>query len=130
MTTQQMLDERYGRGRSRASRWVIGVVIALAALVAGLLAWTMISGSLDDVVADTTGYSIEGPRAVEVRFQVSAPPDREVACALEAQDVDHGVVGWRIVEIAASAERTRSFSETIPTVAEGTTGLVHSCWVT
>jgi hypothetical protein len=58
------------------------------------------------------------------------PIGRDVACALEAQDEEHGVVGWKIIEIAASEQHTRAFRESIPTVAEATTGLVNSCWVT
>ena len=52
-----------------------------------------------------------------------------VTCALEAQDTEHGVVGWRVVEYPADPAHTRAFSETIPTIAEATTGFVSSCWI-
>ena len=33
-----------------------------------------------------------------IAFQISVPDGRSVACALEAQDEDHGIVGWKIVD--------------------------------
>lgn len=130
MTTPQMLDERYGRRTGARSRWPLAIVAVVGAALLGLLSWTTISGAMNTVQATDTGFRIDGPRAVTVAFQVGAPAGRSIACALEALDPEHGTVGWRIVEYAASDEHTRAFRETIPTTAEATTGLVNSCWVT
>ncbi|MGA1828323.1 DUF4307 domain-containing protein [Microbacterium sp.] len=130
MTTQDMLDERYGRTSSPRRRWTIGIVVAIAAVLVGLFAWMTIADSVDDISVDTTGFTVEDPRSVTLAFQISAPEGRTVACALEAQDEDHGVVGWKIVEYAASDVRARALLESIPTTAEATTGLVSDCWVT
>jgi hypothetical protein len=130
MTTQDMLDERYGRTSSPRRRWTIGVVIAVAAVLVGLFAWMTVAGTLDDVDIDTTGFTVEDSRSVTIAFQISVPEGRSVACALEAQDEDHGIVGWKIVEYPASDLRARAFRESIPTTAEATTGLVSGCWVT
>ena len=62
-------------------------------------------------------------------FQITAPRGAAVACALEAQDEEHGVVGWRVVELPASDLHARAFREVIPTTAPATTGFVNSCWV-
>lgn len=129
MTTQDVLDERYGRRRSPRSRWIRGVFIGLAIAVVGAFAWMTVVNALDDIAAETTGFSID-ERAVTIDFQLTVPTGRDIACALEAQDEEHGVVGWRIIEIEASDQHTRAFRESIPTVAEATTGLVNSCWVT
>lgn len=129
MTTQDMLDERYGRVRSPRRRWVSGILIAVFALLAGWFAWTVVAASFDDVAADGTAYEIVDDHAVALTFQLSAPAGSAVACALEAQDEEHGVVGFSIVQIEASDQHTRAFRETIPTVARATTGLVNSCWV-
>ena len=130
MTTQDMLDERYGRTSSPRRRWTIGIIIAGAAVVVGLFAWMTVAGTLDDVDIDTTGFTVEDQRSVTLAFQISVPEGRTVACALEAQDEEHGIVGWKIVEYPASDLRARAFRETIPTTAEATTGLVSDCWVT
>jgi len=130
MTTQDMLDERYGRTRSPRRRWSIGIVIAIAAVAVGLFAWMTVASTLDDVDIDTTGFTVTDPRTITVAFQFTAPQGRTVVCALEAQDEDHGVVGWKIVVYPASELHARAFNETIPTTAEATTGLVNACWVT
>lgn len=130
MTTQDMLDERYGRTRSPRRRWAIGAAVALGAVVVGLFVWTTVTNSLDSVDADTTGFEVVDEHSVVLSFQFTAPAGRPVACAIEAQDDDHGVVGWRVVELPASDDHTRAFRETIPTTAAATTGFVNSCWVT
>ena len=129
MTTQDMLDERYGRRRSAGSRWAIAIAVVVAVAVVGLFAWFTVSSSLDSVDADTTGFEVFDAHSVTLSFQITAPPGRSVACAIEAQDEDHGVVGWRIVEYPGSEEHARAFREVIPTTAEATTGFVNSCWV-
>jgi hypothetical protein len=130
MTTQQMLDERYGRTRRGATRWAVvaGILAAVIAVVA--FAWLTVSNSLDAVDADTTGFQVIDEHSVALEFQVSAPAGRTVACALEAQDREHGVVGWKVVELPPGAVGSRAFRETIPTLAEATTGFVNNCWVT
>ena len=129
MTTQQMLDERYGRVRSPRRRWVIGIAIAIGAAVVALFAWFAVSDSLDAVDADTTGFDVVDAHSVTISFQVTGPIGRSIACAIEAQDEEHGVVGWRVVELPASEEHARAFHEVIPTTAAATTGFVNSCWV-
>lgn len=130
MTTQDLLDARYGRRRTPATRWIIGAVIAVALVAVGWFGWVTVASSLTTVDADATAFDVVDSHTIVVDFQVSAPTGRDVACALEARDTDHGVVGWRVVEIPASDQHSRAFRETIPTTAEATTGLVNSCWVT
>ncbi len=130
MTTQDMLDERYGRTVSPRRRWTVGIAVVIVVVVVGLFAWMTVSSTVDDVDVDTTGFAVDDARSVTLSFQITAPAGRSVACALEAQDEEHGVVGWKIVEYEASELRTRAFRETIPTTAEATTGLVNDCWVT
>ncbi|GAA3628689.1 hypothetical protein GCM10022200_09060 [Microbacterium awajiense] len=129
-TTQDKLDDRYGRRRSRSTPWFIAGFSVVAAVALGLLTWSTVTTAADAVDVDTTGYAVVDERTVTVNFQVSAAAGRTIACIIEAQDEEHGVVGWRVVELAASDDHARAFRETIPTVAPATTGLVNSCWVT
>ncbi|WP_434970109.1 DUF4307 domain-containing protein [Microbacterium sp. bgisy207] len=124
------LDDRYGRSRGRAPRWAIALGLVAVGAAIGWFAWMTVAGSLESVDADTTGFEVIDDRVVNLRFQVTAPVGREVACVLEAQDEDHGIVGWRVLVIPPSTEHTRGFVETIPTTAGATTGLINSCWVT
>lgn len=130
MTTQQMLDERYGRTRSRRRRvigWsVLGVVASAAVLSLG---WITVQRSIDSVDVTGLSFDVSDAHSVTIGFQLTAPPGRDIACALEAQDEEHGIVGWRIVRYPASQSHAQGFSESIPTVALATTGLVNSCWL-
>ena len=129
--TQQMLDERYGRTRSKRRRFAGWAVVALlAAALIGFVGWGVVARSIDAVDVDDTAFDVPDAHEVSVTFQITSPPGRAIACALEAQDEEHGIVGWRIVEYAASDQHARAFTERIPTVALATTGLVNSCWVT
>lgn len=127
--TQDLLDDRYGRRRGPRGRigWiVVGVIVAA---VVGYLGWTTVASAVDSVDVDTTGFQVHGERSVSVQFQITARPGVPVACAVEAQDTEHGIVGWRIVEYPASEAHSRAFDETVPTTAEATTGLASSCWI-
>lgn len=131
MTTQQMLDQRYGRRTSRRRRilgWTAVGVLAVAAV--GALGWSTIARAITTVDAVDTGYEVTDEHSVSVTFQVTIPEGRDIACAVEAQDEEHGVVGWRVVTYADTGERVRAFTETVPTVATATTGFVNQCWVT
>jgi hypothetical protein len=130
VTTSQLLDDRYGRGSARRSTriaWIVVGVVAVASVAA--LGWTTVSNTVNTVDVDVTRFTAVDERAVELDFQVIAPAGSRVACALEAQDEEHGVVGWRVVEFDVDASRSRVLTETVPTVAPATTGLVNSCWV-
>lgn len=129
--TQQMLDERYGRRRSTGRR-VIGwtVVGAVAVGLVGWVGWGTVARSIDEIDDDLTAFEVVDAHTVSVTFQITSPPGRGVACVLEAQDEEHGIVGWRVVEYPAVDTHARAFSEEIPTVALATNGLVNSCWVT
>ncbi|MFT4230921.1 MAG: DUF4307 domain-containing protein [Microbacterium sp.] len=127
MTTQSMLDERYGR--TRGSRAVLVALGIVAAGVVGWFGWSIAANPATGVSADDTAFEV-ADRAVRVHFQLTAPAGTTVACAIEALDEEHGVVGWKVVEIPASDTHVRAFAETVPTVAAATTGLVNACWVT
>ncbi|MFK3676124.1 DUF4307 domain-containing protein [Microbacterium sp. NPDC090218] len=127
MTTAQELDERYGRTRRRRLPWIIGGAVAL--LVVGAFSWMTVAQSMASVDADDLGFTLVDEFSVDVSFQVTGVQGKDVVCALEALDEEFGVVGWKIVEIAAGDSHSQAMSVTIPTVAEATTGLVNTCWV-
>lgn len=129
MTTAQMLDERYGRrgGRRSTRFWVVFAAVGVTIAVA-IAAWFAFSSGTT-TEASTTGFEIVDEHTVTVSFQVSAPAGRSVACVLEAQDEEHGVVGWKVVEYPATDDHTQAFQESIPITAAATTGFVNNCWV-
>jgi hypothetical protein len=127
--TTALLDDRYGRTapRTRLLRWI--VLGVLAAALVGYLAWSTVARSVDAVDIDTTGFHSVDDHSITVDFQVTLRGGEPLVCALEAQDTEHGIVGWRVVEYPADPAHTRRFSETIPTTALATTGLATSCWI-
>ncbi len=130
MTTQALLDDRYGRTRSPRRRivgWSIVAVLALGAI--GYLGYTTFASSAASVTATDTGFTVTDDKSVTASFQITAPVGKPVACALEARDEDHGTVGWRVVQYPASDDASRAFSETIPTLSLATPGFVNACWV-
>jgi len=131
MTTQAMLDERYGRTRATASRRRSSIIAgAVIAVIVGAIAWMSFGNASNAVSASATAYRVVDSSSTTVTFQLTAPAGAAVACVLEADDTDHGIVGWRVIEYPASgAVRNRTLTEAIPTVGRATTGLVNSCWV-
>ena len=127
MTTARELDERYGRTGRRPLPWIIGGVIAVAVVV--FFGWTTVAKQMNAVDASDLGFTVVDAHSVDLRFQFTAPRGKDVACAVEALDVEFGVVGWKIIEFPASESHTQGVQVSIPTVAEATTGLVKSCWV-
>lgn len=129
-TTQQLLDERYGRtrrrGRTRAL-WAIVAVVALA--LVGWLSWSVVSRSASTVDPTDLGFEVTDSASVEVSFQFSAPADRTVVCIVSALDEEFGTVGWKVFEYPPEGDHAQRHTEQVPTVAEATTGLVNSCWV-
>ncbi|MDE0545775.1 DUF4307 domain-containing protein [Microbacterium sp. C7(2022)] len=129
MTTPHELDLRYGRVSPARRRRYLIAAIAAGAVVVGFIGWGVVAGTLDDVDADATGFEVFDEHEVSVRMQITTAPGRDVTCAVEAQDTNHGVVGWKVVDIPAGDSPTREFTVTLPTTAEATTGFVNSCWV-
>ncbi|MGI6878405.1 DUF4307 domain-containing protein [Microbacterium sp. gxy059] len=129
MTTQEQLDIRYGRAR-RLPRGVVWTLLGAAgAAMIGVVVWISLSQSLGTVDYDDLGFEVRDESAVEVRFQVTSAHDAPVACVIEAQDRQHGIVGWQVVEYPPSSGAASTHTETIPTVAEATTGFVNACWL-
>ncbi len=131
-STQQRLDERYGRTpgadrRTRRQMIIAGVVFA--AVFTAWVVWGGLSGTNAALETRDLGYSAVTPTTIDVRWEVSATPGDEVTCALQALNESFGIVGWRIVELGASTERTRIFVETIRTAEQAVTALPYRCWL-
>jgi Domain of unknown function (DUF4307) len=131
-TTQQRLDERYGRTagaerRTRTGMIVAGVVFAI--VFTAWVVWGGLSGTNAELETRELGYANVTDTSIEVRWEVSTTPGTEVSCAIQALNESFGIVGWRIVELPASTERTRVLTETLRTAERPVTGLPYRCWL-
>ena len=128
------LAARYGRTRSNRTRdrlLLIGAAVAFAVVLVAWVVWAGLDGQKPSVEATDTGHRlINEERAVEVSWTLSVPPGNETACIVKAFDEDFTVVGWRVVEIPASDQYLRTFTERVRVARAANTGLISSCWLT
>ena len=128
------LAARYGRTRTRRRRdrlLLIGGAIAFAVVLVAWVFWAGLDGQKPSVEATDTGHRLlNEERAVEVSWTLSVPPGNETACIVQAFDEDFTIVGWRVVEIPASEQHLRTFTERVRVAREANTGLISHCWLT
>lgn len=127
------LDARYGRTRSTRTRrrWVVGASALAFVLVFGLwLVWAGLLGTPAQFEANDTGHSIVNDREVSVTWEFTAPPGTAAQCAVQALNSTFGIVGWKIVDLPPSPQRTRTFTETVRTTELAVSGLIYRCWLT
>lgn len=123
---------RYGRTARtrRRDRWLL---VALGVFIVVVVAcWTVWAG-LDQVrgsgiTVDTGANQVLDDQHVKVSYTVSSDAGASVACAIEAQDVEFTVTGWKIVQLPRSSQTTRSFTTTVRTMQPSVSGSVDSCW--
>ncbi|MGV8970385.1 MAG: DUF4307 domain-containing protein [Microbacteriaceae bacterium] len=127
------LDERYGRTPRTANRTraiFIATAAAFVVVFAAWLVWGGLLGAPAQLQVQDTGYTIVDEQLVEVRFSVTAEPNTPISCAVQALNSSFGIIGWRLVDLPVTEQRTRSFSEEVRTTEQAVTGLVYRCWLT
>ena len=132
MSATADLDARYGRGggNTRRSR-VIAIVAAAVGLVV-VVAWVVWGGLLGpdaSLEARDLGFEIIDDGHIRVEYEVTSDAGSEVACAVQALNESFTVVGWKIVELPVSEQRTRSFTEELRTSELAVSGLIYRCWL-
>lgn len=129
-----VLDARYGRTPGRRRRGRLLAILAAAGVLVVVVAWVIWAGLLGPAAgldSRTLGYSVQpGDAAVEVRYEVTVDAGRTVSCALQAMNSDFETVGWKIVDLGASGQGTRRFTDVLRTVEPPVTGLIYRCWLT
>jgi Domain of unknown function (DUF4307) len=126
------LDARYGRSpRSPSRRRLLLAIVAVVsvAVFIGWIIWAGLLGSGVQLEARDTGHVIVSDSLVQVRFDLSVDPGAKVGCAIEGLNESFTVVGWKVVDVPASEQRTRSLSESVRTSEQAVTGLIYRCWL-
>jgi len=131
--THSDLDARYGRTPARATRTrlvAIAAAVGVALVVIAWVSWVGLLGPSASLETKDVGYLAHSDTSGEVRWQLTAPADTEVSCAIKAVSEKHAVVGWRVIEVPASSETTRILRETLRTSEPTVSGSVYRCWLT
>jgi len=126
-----VLDERYGRSprdrrRGRRLAWIVGGAFAVVFLA--WVVWAGLDAAGPGIDVRNTAHSVVDERTVSVTFELSAQAGTTTYCAVQALNDTFAVVGWKVVEIPASEQRTRTFTQTLTTVEPASTGLIYRCW--
>lgn len=133
MTTPDELAARYGRTPARARRTLWVVVASAVAFIIVFVAWVVWGGLFQapaQFESRDTGYVIISDQEVSVDWQLSVEPGAESRCAVQALNSTFGIVGWKVVDVPPSGQRTRVFTETVRTTELAVTGLIYRCWLT
>ena len=127
-----LLASRYGTTPRSRTRQRLLAYTGAAGVTVVLIAWLAWAGLAQPTAQFETrdlGYELVSEREVVVKFELSAPPGTELACAVQALNASYGIVGWQVLEIPASDERTRVFNQPVRTSEQAVTGLLYECWV-
>lgn len=127
------LDERYGRAprdKRRIRRWAIAAACAFTLVIGAWLVWGGVIDGLDTVDGQNIGHTVLSDSEVEVTWQLTIQPGQATSCALQALNDSFGIVGWKVVDLPASSQRTRSLTDIVRTSEQSVTGLIYRCWRT
>ncbi|WP_291038679.1 DUF4307 domain-containing protein [Herbiconiux sp.] len=132
MSTDHLLEERYGRTPSRRRRtrlvaWVAGSAVAV--VVIAWVLWAGLDGTNATVATQDIAHTVIDDSHVEVRFDVTLPRGEGALCAVQALSDKFAVVGWKVIEVPPSDLANRSFTEVVRTSELATTGLISNCWL-
>mgnify|MGYP001158677883 CR=1 FL=1 len=127
-----LLASRYGTTPRSRTRQRLLAYTGAAGVTAVLIAWLAWAGLAQPTAQFETrdlGYELVSEREVVVKFELSAPPGTELACAVQALNASYGIVGWQVLGIPASDERTRVFNQPVRTSEQAVTVLLYECCV-
>jgi hypothetical protein len=127
------LDRRYGRtvrDKRRTRRFAYIAAAGFTVVLGAWLFWGGVIDGLDTIDAQNTGHTVLSDSEVEVTWQITATPGQTASCAVQALNESFAIVGWKIVDVPASTERTQSITEIVRTSEQSVTGLIYRCWLT
>lgn len=126
------LDTRYGRTPSSRRKTVWVVAASAVGFAAVFVAWLVWGGLLEppsQLEVIDTQHEVLSDSEVSVTWQVNVQPGTDVRCAVQALDSRFAIVGWKVVELPASEQRTREYTDTVRTTELAVTGLIYRCWL-
>jgi hypothetical protein len=128
LVAENILQNRYGYGRTRKKDLVLAVTVAIVSVV-GFLVWGILFSlqQANQVTTRDVGFTVIDQYSTEVIFEVSRNPGQEVVCEVEVLNPSFAVVGYKKVPVSASEGRSVVISTVVNTTELGTSGLVAGC---
>lgn len=126
------LDVRYGRTRNARRRSIaIGVVVGvvIAAVLALWVVWSDVADMSQLTESRTITRETLSDHELEIVFQVTAPTQDRVDCAVVAVNDLETPVGWKIVPVTLGEEHTQVTSTVMQTSERPSNAMVYRCWI-
>lgn len=113
------------RGISRTTQ----VRLAVAAVTVAVLsiAWVTMGPSASTVRGKEFGFSVQGPEAVDITFDVAKPRDATVRCTVEALNENYAQVGTKEVLVGPAEVDEARYTTTIATTELAVTAVIDEC---
>jgi len=127
------IDARYGRTPQRRRRAVVvAVLVAAAVLTTAVVCVIRVRLFTTGATIDNqdVGYRHVNASTLEITEQISVDPGTRVTCSFEGLDEKFAIVGWRIVDIPPSTQRTFRHTATVRISQPAVNGTVGACWLT
>lgn len=105
------------------------VRLAVAAVTVAVLsiAWVTMGPSASTVRGKDFGFSVQGPEAVDITFDVSKPKDATVRCTVEALNENYAQVGTKEVLVGPAEVGEARYTTTIATTELAVTAVIDEC---
>jgi hypothetical protein len=126
------LNARYGRTPGSKRRNISFAVVAAILVAAVFIAWAVWGGLFSSTAqyeSNDAGTTIVSNREVAVSWEFSIAPGTPARCAVEALNANFAVVGWKIVDLPASGQHTRTLTQALLTTEPAVSGLIYRCWL-
>ncbi len=127
------LAARYGRTPAAAKRtrlFVIGTALAFVAVFSAWLVWGGLLGAPAQFETEDTAHTVVSDSVTEVTWRFTVQPGTAASCAVHALNSTFAIVGWVVVDVPPSSERSRLITQTVRTTEKAVTGLIYRCWLT
>lgn len=105
--------------------WAGGIAAIVVAIIG--LAFATFTGNNAQIRFTVVGFTVLGPEATQLEFDLAKAKSTTVECAVEALAEDHSQVGYQLVSTGPSPYLDQRVTVTIPTTHEAVTAVVKSC---
>lgn len=121
-----MLDDRYGR--SSRPRWMFPLVAtALIAMAIVWSVWAALDNTDKPISAQLFGYEVRSDHEIAVTVEVDRVAGGAAVCEVNAQSIDHAIVGEHQIAVPDSDKKTTLIKATFKTERRAVAAELKGC---